>query len=51
MPSKIVPNLFFGGEIMDVDGITGDYNFQHARTSGWIGNTNWKQALLGDQPN
>jgi len=36
MQSKIVPNLFFAGEIMDVDGITGGFNFQHAWTSGWI---------------
>jgi predicted Rossmann fold flavoprotein len=36
MQSKIVPNLFFAGEIMDVDGITGGYNFQHSWTSGWI---------------
>lgn len=36
MESKIVPHLFFAGEIMDVDGITGGYNFQHAWTSGWI---------------
>lgn len=36
MESKIVANLFFAGEIMDVDGITGGFNFQHAWTSGWI---------------
>jgi len=36
MQSKLVPDLFFAGEIMDVDGITGGYNFQHAWTSGWI---------------
>ena len=36
MSSKIVPNLFFAGEILDVDGITGGFNFQHAWTSGWI---------------
>jgi len=36
MQSKIVPNLFFAGEILDVDGITGGFNFQHAWTSGWI---------------
>jgi hypothetical protein len=36
MQSKIVPNLYFAGEIMDVDGITGGFNFQHAWTSGWI---------------
>ncbi|MEJ7674098.1 MAG: NAD(P)/FAD-dependent oxidoreductase [Chitinophagaceae bacterium] len=36
MQSKIVANLFFAGEVMDVDGITGGFNFQHAWTSGWI---------------
>ncbi|MDE3144878.1 MAG: NAD(P)/FAD-dependent oxidoreductase [Bacteroidota bacterium] len=36
MQSKIVPHLFFAGEIMDVDGITGGFNFQNAWTSGWI---------------
>jgi hypothetical protein len=36
MQSKIVSNLFFAGEIMDIDGITGGFNFQHAWTSGWI---------------
>ena len=36
MQSKIKPHLFFAGEIMDVDGITGGFNFQHAWTSGWI---------------
>ena len=36
MMSKKVPNLFFAGEVMDVDGITGGFNFQHAWTSGYI---------------
>ncbi|MEO8819655.1 MAG: NAD(P)/FAD-dependent oxidoreductase [Ginsengibacter sp.] len=36
MESKIIQNLFFAGEILNVDGITGGYNFQHAWTSGWI---------------
>lgn len=36
MESKIVSNLFFAGEIMNVDGITGGFNFQHAWTSGYI---------------
>lgn len=36
MESKKIPNLYFAGEIMDVDGITGGFNFQHAWTSGWI---------------
>lgn len=36
MMSKKIPGLFFAGEVLDVDGITGGYNFQHAWTSGWI---------------
>ena len=36
MESRKVSSLYFAGEIMDVDGITGGYNFQHAWTSGWI---------------
>lgn len=36
MMSRKVKNVFFAGEILDVDGITGGYNFQHAWTSGWI---------------
>jgi predicted Rossmann fold flavoprotein len=36
MESKFIPNLFFAGEILNVDGITGGFNFQHAWTSGWI---------------
>ncbi len=36
MMSKLVPNLFFAGEVLDVDGITGGFNFQHAWTSGWV---------------
>ena len=42
MESKIIPNLFFAGEVMDVDGITGGFNFQHAWTSGWIAATSIK---------
>jgi len=36
MESKHLPGLHFAGEMMDVDGITGGFNFQHAWTSGWI---------------
>jgi predicted Rossmann fold flavoprotein len=34
--SRKVRGLYFAGEILDVDGITGGFNFQHAWTSGWI---------------
>ena len=36
MMSKKTPHLYFAGEVLDVDGITGGYNFQHAWTSGFI---------------
>ena len=36
MMSKKIPGLFFAGEILDVDGITGGFNFQHAWTSAFI---------------
>ncbi|NCU05714.1 MAG: aminoacetone oxidase family FAD-binding enzyme, partial [Chitinophagaceae bacterium] len=36
MQSKLHPHLFFAGEILDVDGITGGFNFQHAWTSSFI---------------
>lgn len=36
MQSKKINGLFFAGEIMDVDGVTGGFNFQHAWTSGFI---------------
>lgn len=36
MQSKIAPGLFFAGEILNIDGITGGYNFQNAWTTGWM---------------
>jgi predicted Rossmann fold flavoprotein len=36
MESKLVPNLYFAGEVLDVDGLTGGFNFQNAWTTGWI---------------
>ncbi|MDE1192763.1 MAG: NAD(P)/FAD-dependent oxidoreductase [Arachidicoccus sp.] len=36
MQSRLHKNLFFSGEILDVDGVTGGFNFQHAWSSGWI---------------
>jgi predicted Rossmann fold flavoprotein len=36
MQSKICPGLYFAGEILDVDGITGGFNFQSAWTTAWI---------------
>jgi len=36
MESKIVPGLFFAGEMIDVDGKTGGYNLQAAFTTGYV---------------
>ena len=36
MQSKIAPNLYFAGEVLNVDGVTGGFNFQNAWTTGWI---------------
>ncbi|TYP91698.1 hypothetical protein LX73_2524 [Fodinibius salinus] len=36
MESKKLSNLYFAGEILNIDGITGGYNFQSAWTTGWI---------------
>jgi predicted Rossmann fold flavoprotein len=35
MESRVQPNLFLVGELLDVDGVTGGFNFQHCWTSGW----------------
>jgi len=36
MESRICPGLYFAGELLDIDGITGGFNFQSAWTTGWI---------------
>jgi predicted Rossmann fold flavoprotein len=46
MMSKKMNNLFFAGEVTDVDGVTGGFNFQHAWTSGWIAANTITKSLL-----
>jgi predicted Rossmann fold flavoprotein len=36
MESRVTPSLYFAGELLDIDGITGGFNFQAAWTTGWI---------------
>ena len=36
MQSRIHPGIYFAGEVLDIDGITGGFNFQNAWTTGWI---------------
>ncbi len=43
MASRLQPDLYLVGELLDVDGLTGGFNFQHCWTSGWLA----AQALAG----
>lgn len=36
MQSRVAPGLFLAGELLDIDGLTGGFNFQAAWTTGWI---------------
>ncbi|MFM6344439.1 MAG: NAD(P)/FAD-dependent oxidoreductase, partial [Dolichospermum sp.] len=36
MQSKTIPNLYFAGEILDIDGLTGGFNFQAAWTTAFV---------------
>ena len=40
MESRHQPGLFFAGEVLDVDGVTGGFNFQAAWTTAWISGKN-----------
>ncbi len=46
MESRITPNLYFAGELLDIDGLTGGFNFQAAWTTGWIAG----HAMAGVEP-
>lgn len=45
MESKLAPGLFFAGEICNIDGITGGFNFQNAWTTGWLAGTAMAQKF------
>ena len=47
MESRLLPGLHFAGELLDVDGVTGGFNFQHCWSSGWIAGTALAAALIG----
>ncbi|MCC6180815.1 MAG: NAD(P)/FAD-dependent oxidoreductase [Bacteroidia bacterium] len=40
MQSKLMPGLFFCGEVLNIDGITGGFNFQNAWSTAWIASKN-----------
>lgn len=47
MMSKKLPGLFFAGEILDIDGITGGFNFQAAWTTAYMAATGVRRFLFG----
>jgi predicted Rossmann fold flavoprotein len=50
MESRVQPGLFIVGELLDVDGVTGGFNFQHCWTSGWIAGQALAEGLSGREP-
>jgi predicted flavoprotein YhiN len=40
MRSKIIPNLYFAGEVIDIDGYTGGFNLQAAFSTGYTAGIN-----------
>ena len=40
MQSRVTENLFFAGEVLDIDGLTGGFNFQSSWTTGWLAGEN-----------
>jgi predicted flavoprotein YhiN len=36
MEAKAFPNVFFAGEVLDIDAVTGGFNFQAAWTNAWV---------------
>ena len=36
MESRLVPNVYFAGEVVDIDGMCGGYNLQWAWSSGYV---------------
>jgi predicted Rossmann fold flavoprotein len=44
MQSKAFPHLYFAGEVLDIDGITGGFNFQAAWTTGFVAGTSAGKA-------
>jgi predicted Rossmann fold flavoprotein len=45
MESKILKGIYFAGEVLDIDGITGGFNFQNAWTTGYIAANGILQSL------
>ncbi|MBI2095098.1 MAG: NAD(P)/FAD-dependent oxidoreductase [Candidatus Omnitrophica bacterium] len=50
MESRSLPGLYFAGEILDVDGRIGGFNFQWAWSSGYVAGTSAAAGLYGGKP-
>lgn len=46
MESRRCPGLFLAGEVLDIDGVTGGFNFQSAWTTGWLAGTAIAQSPI-----
>lgn len=47
MESRVAPGLYFAGEMLDIDGVTGGYNFQNAWTTGFLAGQDMASAAIG----
>jgi predicted flavoprotein YhiN len=47
MESRISSGLYFAGELLDMDGITGGFNFQAAWTTGWLAGQAMASSMVG----
>ncbi|WP_148598919.1 BaiN/RdsA family NAD(P)/FAD-dependent oxidoreductase [Aquisphaera giovannonii] len=50
MESRIVPGLYLAGEVLDLDGLIGGYNFQAAWSTGWLAGEAAARAVRGGGP-
>ncbi|MFN5117053.1 MAG: NAD(P)/FAD-dependent oxidoreductase [Cyanobacteriota bacterium] len=48
MESRLQPGLFLVGELLDIDGVTGGFNFQHCWSSGWMAGSALAEIRLSD---
>ena len=46
LESRLVPGLYFAGEILDLDGDTGGYNLQIAFSTGYLAGTSAARTLI-----
>jgi predicted flavoprotein YhiN len=46
LESRLVPGLYFAGEILDLDGDTGGYNLQIAFSTGYLAGTSSARTLI-----